>query len=79
MKVKDLIAKLQTLPQGAEVFVNNVEVQGAEVAVGRVKEGYGQKRLARINPTKDTTPVVLLTNLVEGSDGEFRQSPIFPI
>lgn len=75
MLVKELIEALQALGKpNAEVFVNGIEVQGAELALARIQEGYFGKTATF--PVKANKEIVVLTKLTEFSDGSVGQTRI---
>ena len=75
MLVKELIAVLENLGKpNAEVFVNGIEVQGAEVILARIQDGYFGKTATF--PDKANKEIVALTKLTEFSDGRVGQTRI---
>lgn len=67
MKVKDLILKLQDMPQDAYIVIDNYVVSSIELEEGRFKEGWVvDSWLPFLQGTKDA---VRFTRLVELSDG----------
>lgn len=77
MKTKELIEILKKMPPDAEVFVNGIEVSGAEIRKGRVRQDFTDpdKHFVMLERGKDEA--VVLTHTTHLSNGEMAATPYF--